>query len=215
MKMRFICLANSYKEGGRCMAGIELDAENNPVMIDGKSKWIRLICNTEHGEVPNEIAERFKILNIIELDITGAIPLDYQSENVTFNASTMNVTGNFNRKQLLGCCEKRDCIFGNKGKAVSEEKIGMLNHSLMLITVTQFEITQKIYADKLNHAQTRLHFAYNYITYDFPITDPPFLLLYQHNHSILQNINQLYLSLSIGGLKDDWHYKLVAGVISY
>jgi len=147
MKTRFICLANSYKEGGRCIAGIELDAENNPVVVGGRSKWIRLICNTEYGEVPTEIAERFNILNIIELDIIGNIPLEYQTENVTFNSNSMVVVGNFSRNSLLECCDKRSFIFGNKGKAISEDRIGILDHSLMLVTVTQFEIFQKTYND--------------------------------------------------------------------
>ena len=60
MPTKFICLANSFKEGGRCIAGIELDANNIPVIIDNRPKWIRPVCNTEHGEVPINIAEPFK-----------------------------------------------------------------------------------------------------------------------------------------------------------
>ena len=39
MLTKFVCLANSFKEGGRCMAGIELDSESNPVFEKGKPKW--------------------------------------------------------------------------------------------------------------------------------------------------------------------------------
>jgi hypothetical protein len=35
MPARFVCLANSFKEGGRCLAGIELDNNNNPKIENG------------------------------------------------------------------------------------------------------------------------------------------------------------------------------------
>jgi hypothetical protein len=43
MPTRFVCLANSFKEGGRCLAGIELDNNNNPIIENGHPKWIILI----------------------------------------------------------------------------------------------------------------------------------------------------------------------------
>jgi hypothetical protein len=58
-----------------------------------------------------------------------------------------------------------------------------------------------------------LAFAHNVNSYDFPITDPVFLQRYQNNHNLLTNVNQLYLSLSLGVVWNDWYYKLVAGII--
>ena len=138
MPTRLVLLANSFKEGGRCLAGIELDNQNNPVIVNERPKWIRPICNTAHGEVPNDIAEPFKILNIVELEITKNKPEGFQSENVTFNKNSIRKVGNFNRIQLANLCDNRNLIFGNKGKAVPEEKIGNLNHSLLLVSVTEF-----------------------------------------------------------------------------
>ncbi len=213
MPTRFICLANSFKEGGRCLAGIELDVNNIPVIIEGRPKWIRPVCNTGHGEIPNHIAENLSILNIIEFDIKTVPPQGYQSENVTFNENSIRVIGNFNRNHLVNFCDNRDLIFGNRGKAVSQDIIGNLNHSLLLISVTQFEVTQKVYEDRPDRPQTRLVFIYNGSSYDFPITDPAFLLRYQNNHNLLAGVNQLYLSLSLGVVWNDWYYKLVAGII--
>jgi len=42
MLTRFVCLANSFKEGGRCLAGIVLDNNNKPVIENALPKWIRL-----------------------------------------------------------------------------------------------------------------------------------------------------------------------------
>ena len=213
MLTKFICLANSFKEGGRCVAGIAVDLNNNPIIKNGSPKWIRPVCNTPHGEVPNHIAESFQLLNVIELEVTRNQPQHYQSENVIFDEESIRVVGNFDKHQLANLCDNRSLIFGNKGKAVSQESIGILNHSLMLVSVTEFNITQRTYEDSLKKPQIRLIFTYHKIQYDFPVTDPAFLHLYQHNTTILEQAKQIYLTLSLGIELESWHYKLVAGII--
>ena len=56
MDKHFICLANSYKRGGRCIAGIEVSIDNDQWAVrchsDGSPRWIRPIDrNTEYGEI--------------------------------------------------------------------------------------------------------------------------------------------------------------------
>ena len=209
-KTKFICLANSYKVSGRCLAGIELDANNNPLIVYGKPKWIRPVCNTSHGEVPNHIATPFQILNIIELDITGNRPEGYQSENVIFNENSIKTTGNFDRNLLANLCDNENLIFGSKDKAVSHVSIENLDHSLMLVSVNQFELTQRVYDDR---PKTRLVFTYNDNKYDFPVTDHAFLDRHQNNPDLLKGINKIYLCLSLGVELKGWYYKLIAGII--
>src|SRR5687767_10046766 len=92
MKTRFVCLANSFKEGGRCLAGIELDNKNNPKIEIGHPKWIRPICDTPHGEVPTYLVAHLEILDIVQIDIIGyPDERDYQSENVLFDQNSLNV----------------------------------------------------------------------------------------------------------------------------
>jgi hypothetical protein len=84
MPTRIICLANSFKEGGRCLAGIDLDNNNQPVYENGRPKWIRPVCNTPHGEIPNHWVQLFQLLNIVEFEATESKAEGYQSENVAF-----------------------------------------------------------------------------------------------------------------------------------
>lgn len=212
MITRFICLANSLKEGGRCLAGIELDNNNLPVKIDGKPKWIRPVCHTAHGEVPNIIAAPFCLLNIIDLELTGPCPHDYQSENVNFNQTSLQQTGDYKSSDLANTCNNEPLIFGNRGKAVSQEKIGDLHHSLMLISVSQFEVTQTY--DIPDKPKLRLEFSYNGNNYNFPITDPVFMNSYVKNKDLLKGIQQLFLTLSLSVAWKDWYYKLIAGIIA-
>ena len=38
--MKIVCLANSFRVGGRCLGGIELDQNNNPVIQNGRPPFI-------------------------------------------------------------------------------------------------------------------------------------------------------------------------------
>lgn len=214
MAQRFVCLGNSFKEGGRCLAGILLDANNNPIFENQKPKWIRPICETPHGEVPNCIAVPFQLLDIIEINNITPHPDLYQTENVLFNNSTLRKIGVFEKNKLNNICENRKYIFKTRYPSLSEEVVQELDYSLMLIKPTSFEVIEKVYEDRSN-PQQRMVFSYNGFTYDFSITDPVFLRNYQANPDIVQNIKNVILSLSVGVKfpATNRYYKLVAGVI--
>lgn len=196
------------------MAGIELDAAGHPVFFNGHPKWIRPVCNTPHGRVPNYIAVPLSVLEVIEMDITGRRPQGYQSENVTFNEKSIRAVGKFSVGQLESLLNHPNLIFGNKGKAVSGEQIAGLDHSLLLLSATEFGVEQKVFEDRPDKKHTRLHFTHNGSCYDFPITDPIFLYKHQNNPNLLKNIKEIYLVVSVGIEWQGWHYKLVATVLS-
>jgi hypothetical protein len=214
MPVRFVCLANSFKEGGRCLAGIEVDNNNNPRIENGHPKWIRPICNTPHGEVPTHLVAHLNILDIIEIDITGYPKArDYQTENALFHENSIRVHGRYNSNNLNELCDNRNLIFGNRGKAVSEEAIGTLSYSLMLINTNQFEVIEKTYEDNPIMPKMRMVFFYNGNQYDLPVTDPVFQHKYRINPDIMEEVADVYLSLSLAVLHNHWHSKLVAGII--
>ena len=213
MKKRFICLANSYKEGGRCMAGIELDDHLKPVIEFGKPKWIRPVCDTEHGQIPDKLAEPFKLLDIVEMEVLEEVPEDHQTENVTFDEKTIRTIGIFEKEKLEVLCENKKFIFENAGKAVSQNFIENLEYSLMLISCNTFEVIRKSYDDRHGRPQRRLEFKYNGNVYDFPITDPVFLYRHKNNSEVLKSNNQIIFCVSLGIEWENWYYKLVAGII--
>ena len=155
MPTRFVCLAHSYKEGGRCLAGIALDNRNNPIIENGRPKWIRPVCETTHGEVPQYLVSHINILDIIEIEVTKYHEQGYQSENATFQENSLQTIGKFSINSLNGLCETKPMIFGNKGKAVSEKAIVNLTHSLMLVKVTIFDVIEKTYEDAPHKTKIR------------------------------------------------------------
>lgn len=76
---RLVCLANSRKLLGRCIAGIEWDGE-----VAGS--WVRPVSNREHAEV-SEDERRYEdssepsLLDIINVPLKEARPINHQVEN--------------------------------------------------------------------------------------------------------------------------------------
>ena len=211
MIKRFVCLANSKKEGGRCLAGIELDNKNKPKHEAGQPKWIRPICKTEHGEVPEYLVRHIELLDVIEIDTTYPPgKKDFQSENVFFQKKSINVIEHFSAAELLPLCSGEKSIFGNSGKTLSEQEISELTYSLVLIKTDKFKIRQ-FFEDKY---RVRLVFTYCGTEYDLPVTDVTFIIQYKANPDCLKEVDDLFLILSLGIKFNDLYYKLVAGIIT-
>lgn len=212
MLTRFVCLANSYKEGGRCLAGVQLDEGGHPVIINRRPKWVRPICHTAHHEIPAYLTEAVHVLDIVQVEVTEYPPRSYQSENAFFEEQSLQVLGQFRRDDLPSLCEVRPLIFGNRGKAVSEDRIELLPYSLMMVGTRNFEVVERSFDDN-DFARTRLVFTYNLDTYDLPITDPDFLHRYKLDPDLLEGVEELYLTLSLGVNWHHWYYKLVGCVL--
>jgi hypothetical protein len=144
MKTQIVCLANSYKEGGRCLAGI-VTSNGNPIIENNTPKWVRPVCETEHGQVPTSIVKDINLLDIIEIDIIQPTPNNYQTENVLFNENSIQTVDRLPLEQLHRFCNnEQNTLFGNKGKAVCKRDVASLSHSLTLIEIKEFRIYENI-----------------------------------------------------------------------
>ena len=78
MDKYFICSANSYKRGGRCIAGVEviISQDDHWEIVrnnDGSPHWIRPIDqHTDYGEILEGEARHIPLLSVVRL--TGVIP---------------------------------------------------------------------------------------------------------------------------------------------
>ena len=207
MNTRIVCLANSYKEGGRCIAGVKVDEQGMP---EKPVKWIRPVCQTTEGEIPTQLVQNICPLDIIEFEKTADAPKTFQTENVLFNEKSMQVTGKFSLDNLDELCDQRQfLLFGSKTKAVEQNESKKLNHSLTMIYTNHFKVYEHYYEDR-TRPQIRLRFSFDIFSYDFPVTDLFFLYNYQKNKQLLTDVEKIYLTLSLGRLHEGWHYKLVA-----
>jgi hypothetical protein len=217
MDKYFICLANSYKHGGRCVAGIEIafDAEGKPVIIrhpDGRPRWIRPISNDSDGSISNEIAQDIKLLSVVKL--TDAVPCPDKAhvEDTKFSQMECQHGCFIPSADLMELCldNKHQAIFYFRGKAIPAVMVERLDYSLMLIKPDK---AQAYVDEEREKSKYRMKFTYYGSNYDFPITDPVFLEAFRTKPECYTDLKGIYLTLSLGQEFEGFHYKLVAAVI--
>lgn len=215
MDKYFICLANSYKRGGRCIAGIEIlyNSPNNWSIIhreDGAPSWIRPIAHTTYGEIPNITASKINYFTIVKLSDVTPCPNGIHVEDV--NYSRIEVCGQVRPStDLLSSFVDNihNTIFFNHGKAIPSDTTIPDAHSLMFIRPENINT----YTDNnWEKPKTRMKITHCGVPYDLPVTDPLFLDAYRANQNILQNAENIFLTLSLGLDFEGWHHKLVAAV---
>lgn len=218
MEKQIICMGNSYKNGGRCLAGIEIQNTGSGVSIVknqfGLPRWIRPVMDNGDNGLPEYLVDSFSILDILIVDVTDAVPTGAHCENVHFTSIRKVGRLGQNSQNLNRLCDTRhSLIFGNKGKAVPNEVFVNGDYSLMFIKPENPIIAMQF--DDYGHEKYRIQFSYNGTLYDLPLTDTNYINELRSRNRTCggRNTGELYLTLSLGVNHYDWHYKLVAGVI--
>ena len=217
MEKYFICLANSYKHGGRCIAGIEVVPQSDGSLVvirldDGRPRWIRPVSMSANGEIPNHLAESFKIFSLVKLTEVEPCPDKAHTEDVhcarmEICPSELSLTKDF-LDQLIDT--QHQAIFYYRGKAIPATIIDRLDYSLMMIH------PENAYAycdEERENSKYRIKFTYLGSNYDFPITDPVFLEQFKKSPDSYTDLNGVYLVLSLGLEFEGFHFKLVATVV--
>ena len=215
----FLCLANSYKHGGRCIAGVELSEWKDSIKIichsNGAPKWIRPISrDTDAGAIPNEVAITIGVMDVVMLLDVEKCPAGAQCENVYFS-KIINIGKSFDKYPSLldGFVDNNQKqIFYNHGKAVKPDIYNLRgDHSILLIKTENSEV----YGDTTytDYPRFRVKFFYKGDCYDFPITDPYYIQGLREKIIELGSKDTLYITCSLGVVHEGWHPKLAACII--
>jgi hypothetical protein len=113
---RIICLANSYKHGGRCIAGIDVDS----------GKWIRPVPDGNGGAVTSTVrlidGKEPQILDVIDIPILDSGPDEgCQPENRTLKSGKWKKVGQITAQDLLQYCGDDSVVLHNDLKYVSPD----------------------------------------------------------------------------------------------
>ena len=217
MDRYFICLANSYKHGGRCIAGVEVlwDGVKSKVVRDerGAAKWIRPVCkDTKSGEIPNYMASLVNVLDVIKLEGVEVCPADAQQENVFFQKITFTGKHYESTSQILQrfMDDTHQHVFYNYGKAVLPKDYRQGSHSILLLRAEYAEV----YADEGYSGQIRyrIKFLYHGHPYDFPITDPSYQTELRQGRRATGQKGTVFITCSLGLEYEGAHFKLAASV---
>jgi len=217
---RIICLANSRKYSGRCVAGKELLGSR----IGG---WIRPVSGLETGELSiketsyknGKIPE---LLDIISMPLLKHSPHSYQRENYLVGERPWVKKGQLPISDLERLRDNVDCLWingynshnGLNDRMPQELVEERLKSSLLFIKPERICITVEEGANLL--AKVRSKFNFSGTEYWLPITDPVIENRFFHEEmgEYLIDRRDLYLTISIGEPYNGFCYKLVAGIFN-
>ena len=217
MDTYFICLANSYKRGGRCIAGVEIDIDiNNHWKVkhntDGSPKWIRPISQTtEFGEITEGEAYHLPLLSVVR--ITDVVPSPNMAHSEDVNYKQMYPIGKVPSYPTV-LSKLTDTIhpvlFYTTDYSISIDTYEHGDHSLMMVHPEGLSFHLD---PSKNRAKYFMSFKYNGVIYDFKITDPYFYQYIEQYPDALEKLSDVYVTLSLGLEYEGRHHKLIAAMI--
>lgn len=217
MNKLILCLANSYKYGGRCLAGIELVKNDNGYHIvrniDGSPHWVRPVLPEGTGEIPADVTTGIDLFDLVEVENCEECPHYAHSEDVTF--SSLSKIRNYPRTVSIIdklCDNVHQSLLGFAEKKITPEQYCKGEVSLALISPSHVRI---ICSEVDNVAKFRAFFNYKGIEYNCSITDPTYLRLLESYgvESLERQHGEMYLVVSLSKEYNGYYHKLVAGVI--
>lgn len=217
---RIVCLANSRKMGGRCVAGKEL-------LADGRTGgWIRPVSDREHEEVSAyeqqlEDGSEPHTLDVIDVPVLRARPQGYQQENWVLDPKRRWAKiGRIAWNTLPQWADQSETLWingHNSGSGlndrVPEDLANSLRSSLRLIKIERLEV---LISRNLENNAYRLRgkFSYHGNIYSLRITDPASeQAATELGAGSFVVDDDRFLTLSLGEPFEGFAYKLIAAVI--
>jgi hypothetical protein len=218
---RIVCLANSRKLNGRCIAGKELRNEQ-PV------GWLRPVSAREHEEV-SEYERQYSdgsdplVLDIMEVPLLEARPKGYQQENWLLDPD--QYWGKVGRAAWTDLARFTDptatlWINGNHTFNGLNDKIplaqaGAIRHSLRLLHVKDLTLSVIKPGEAFGNPKRRVQgcFRHGVNEYRLWVTDPYYERAYLAKADGQYEVGDSFLTVSLGEPHNDACYKLIAAII--
>ena len=217
-----VCLANSRKLSGFCVAGRELH-KGEP------GEWIRPVSNRKNEEISKheqlyEDGSLPKLMDILDVPLLKPRRSNYQTENWLLDPnSRWKKLGSIAWSDLDGFTDPIEDLWSNNAPSTSLGKndrmavatANQMKNSLRLIalpSLTISVITQKEQSNK-SRRRVQARFTYNHQPYRLWVTDPRYEQKYRKMNDGNYNIGQCYATISIGEPFEGYCYKLVAAIM--
>lgn len=216
-----LCLANSRKLSGRCIAGREI-AEN------ALGPWIRPVSNREYQEVSEE-ERRYedgrdpKVLDVIGIPLIEPRPHLFQQENWLLDPKFYwHKSDNWSWPRIQAFVEangplwlNQDSSYSGCNDRVSLEKAEQLGSSLRLIHLESLVLRVFCpgadFGDHKRKVQGR--FKHEGVSYHLWVTDPDYEKRYLAEPDGSYELGECLLTISLGEPYKGYAYKLIAAVI--
>jgi hypothetical protein len=221
-----VCLANSRKLSGRCIAGKEY--VNNTV-----GEWIRPVSKSPTGEI-SEVDRRFqdgtdpKVLDIINVVMIKPQPHGIQSENhLIDDGYYWSLVGKATWAEVLSMIDVVPGVLWDNSsssynglhdrldEARAVQYAAALPGSLKLIRVADLEIIVAVEGAEFGNGKRKVRgrFSHNGCKYILSITDPVVERNYLAGQDGKNFVGDAVLCISLGEPYSGYIYKLIATVL--
>jgi hypothetical protein len=220
---RIVCLANSKKPGGRCVAGKE-------VVQDGYGGWVRPVSTRPSAEINLEERQfengrEPQILDVIEVPMLAPVPRVHQTENHMIDAEAYWVNIGVVTWQTLthltdtppSLWANGDSTFHGRNDRMTQATASQYQTSLTLIEPSDITIRVLTPGAAFGNPKrrARARFTYHDTHYDFMVTDPVAESAFLARPNGEYTIDEAYFCVSVAEAHTDGYcYKLVATIIS-
>ena len=164
-----VCLANSHKMGGRCIAGIRADGTGWVRPVAGDTDYGQLLLR--HIRLPDGTDPR--VLDIISVDLERPAPTPGQPENWIIGEGKWILKRRPARNPeniLTPALTAGPILLGSHSSRIVASAAAPLARSLALVGPQHLKWFLK--PDPSDRPQPRVQFELNGQLYDFPVTDP-------------------------------------------
>ncbi|WP_165711207.1 dual OB domain-containing protein [Stenotrophomonas maltophilia] len=217
----FVCLANSKKFSGRCIAGKMQDAKGNWV-------WVRPVGGAGGKEITEDDRKYndgsgAQVLDIINIVVKQVDIHPYQSENVIIDSGYYwTKVGGWPVANLQGLIDSPGALWelGDSSTSGLNDRVGDMNlkaarQTLFLIEPQALEFSVGVEGAVFggNKRKVRAWFNYRGVDYGLAVTDPILEAKYLAGpDGQYQNSSVKYMTVSLGEPFNGHAYKLVAAV---
>lgn len=171
MKVDFICLANSRKHNGRCVAG---------VVTDGGG-WIRPVSKASDGKLlPHHYTlegdREPQLLDVIEAEIVETRPEPHQPENRLLGDTQWKLIGSIAPDEALPVLRQAVVsgpdLFGDSSDRINFEELKKRPTQASLALVQPTNISWHVTTSSSGSRQIRANFRLGACSYDLVVIDP-------------------------------------------
>jgi hypothetical protein len=218
---QIVCLANSRKYQGRCIAGKER-------LFDGRLAWVRPVSARPNEEI-SDTERRYSngsepaLLDMIDVPVQHPVPHSYQSENWLLDPQHRWVQRRRAEwRHLAALADDPATLWVNESSSVNgrNDRIAAtvaaeLPCSLYLLRLSDVALHISSHVGDRG-VRRRLHasFTWHDIAYRLAVTDPAIETIYLTRKDGVYRIGRAYATISLGEpFRDGFCYKLVAALI--
>jgi hypothetical protein len=213
---RIICLANSWKRGDRCIAGIN----------ELQGKWVRPVSDLPDGQIPKEMRQINRLepalLDVLEIPLAKTGPdFGFACENLSVLPGKWRQVGKVPPAYLLKYCSSQEYILHNDLRYVTVEYMQSLpmcdRLTLQLVKAVRFTVKKLIKRFEGGNKWEGFIVTQHGQRLTATITDPVFIRKLEFGYQP-QKACLVTVSLSMPWRPDDWQgddpcWKLIAGVV--